>query len=153
MEVTDFVGKVYKLEKLENSEEFCQFMGYKNSKKRRFEADHTVVLKNGCCGQYEFITKSKFTTSMCSVRPGRKFCGFSLNNGINYNEIRFKENCLICIQKGRKEIKTIREFYKDCMILTITCDNVEAKKIYKAVGTNKSLLEFNLRCVRENNLV
>jgi hypothetical protein len=132
---------------------YSQSTGYGNSKRKKFESDHTVVLKGSCCGHLDFVTKTKRTTTMCNVRAGRKFCGFSCSNGINCNEIIYKENCLICVQKGKREIKTIREFYDNKMVLTITCGDVEAKKYYKAAGTNKSLLEINFRCVRENNLI
>ena len=132
---------------------FWKNQGYKNDKRKRFEADHTVVLKHGCMGYYDFVNKAKYTTTICSIKDGIKFCGYSCSNGFTRNEVYFEKNSLICTQKGRREIKAVREFHDDHMILTISCNNVQAKKYYIAVRINKSFIDINFRCIHENNLI
>lgn len=91
---------------------------------------------------------------MFTFKPGKKFCDFSLSNGLFCRGIvEFDDNKIICTQKGKKLIHSVREFFDESMVMTISCDGHSAKKFYSAVGTSKSLMELNWVHFKENNLI
>lgn len=76
-----------------------------------------------------------------SIKFNKKFSELSISNGRCKSIYTLDDNKLIYIQKGKKEIKIVREFFLTHMVMTIECDMAKCRKYFKAVTQGKYPLD------------
>lgn len=59
------------------------------------------------------------------------FPGYSFANGWQSNTYYIEGNKMIKVQRGNKEVVTVWEFTDTFMVMTITVENVVARKFYE----------------------
>lgn len=80
---------------------------------------------------------------------------YTYSNSFTRNKVHFDG---ISIQKGQKEIHSIREFFHTHMIMTLTSNGRTARRFYRAAGHDDSFFDEKRCCViddesNKNNLV
>lgn len=90
-------------------------------------------------------------TSVYRFKVGKTSRAYTRSNGLTKNKTHFESNKIISVQKGRKEIQSVREFFPTHMIMTMTCDGLIARRRYRATGYDDSMFDEKRCCVRVDN--
>lgn len=103
--------------------------------------NQAFLIRHSGCGSLVNITEYNSGVRMKrSVKFNKQFRELSLSNGMCKSIYTLDGNKLICVQKGKREIKIVREFFLTHMIMTTECENVTCKKYFKAV--NRGTVSF-----------
>lgn len=96
--------------------------------------NQTFLIRHAGCGNsvnvMEFVSGVRFNRT---IKFNSQFRELSLSNGMCKSMYTLDGNKLTYVQKGKKEIKIVREFFLTHMVMTIECDKVSCKKYFKAV--------------------
>jgi hypothetical protein len=104
-----------------------------------------IVLRESCCGfDFNFLEQVGAVRYKNSYKFRKNYTELSLSNGRCKSSLQINDNIIIHIQKGKKEITTVREFYSDRLVTTFTADQkVVAKKYYKAADRGEIIAMMN----------
>jgi hypothetical protein len=101
----------------------------------------SFLIRNSGCGNsvniMECISGVRYRRT---IKFNNEFRELSLSNGMSTSKYTLDGNKLIYVQKGKKEIKILREFYLTHMVMTVECDKVSCRKYLKAV--NRGTVSF-----------
>lgn len=145
-EIDKFVGIRYRAVRFENLDELYEMLGElqrhiclkaqmlklrmnfselkDGCRNRKYYSTSVVCLKKGFFGvdAYTFVDWNRV-----SFTPGKYYWEPWLGNGLCKTIVNFDGNKMIQSQRGTREIDTVREFFEDQLITTITIDGVQAK--------------------------
>lgn len=105
--------------------------GFKCCVRSPIYSNSYVRLDKLCCGSYCFTTFGLFGSKLY-FRPGKTFYEYVFGNGWCTSIVTIEGNKLFHVQEGKRKITIVREYEDDDkMLLTITVDDMVAKRYYQ----------------------
>ncbi|CRL00850.1 CLUMA_CG014101, isoform A [Clunio marinus] len=95
--------------------------------KHVFRSERIATLHQACCGHFNYRSR----TFTIGLRSKKTYYEFVSGNGFSKIKVRIEGNKIIQNQEGHRKIVTVREFFEDKMLLTITVDHIVVKRLYK----------------------
>jgi len=126
-------AKKYKLASSEKFDEYMKAIGVGLVVRKMGNAASPVIelTKNG--DEYTLTSHSTFKNSTTIFKLGEEFEEETPDGRKVKAVITQDGNKLVHIQKGEKETTIIREFSEDEVKMTLTVDDIECTRIYKAI--------------------
>lgn len=111
-----------------------------------------ILKKNSTCRyeSYRYISISKEVTSIYKFKLGKTQKALTRSNGFTQNKTHFEGNKIISVQEGKRKIYSVREFSSTHMIMTMACNGITTKRIYRAIGHDDSIFDVKRCCVIVN---
>lgn len=95
---------------------------------------------SGCGSLINLLELSGRLRLQKSIKFNKETREISLSNGFSKATYTTSGNKLTHVQRGKKEITIVREFFLTNMIVTYSCEMIKCKKYFKAV--NRGTVQF-----------